>query len=201
MQPPNTPTHSSGNSSPVADLTQERSTESNAIEVPSISLPQGGGALKGIDEKFEVNPANGTASFSVPLPLSPGRNGFGPALALTYNSGAGNSPFGLGWDISLPSIQRKTDKGLPQYDQGRKEDSFLFSGVEDLVPLLEESNGWQAKETQEAAFNIRQYRPRIEGSFHRIEQIHHPEHGLYWKVTSLDNSGKPLWVNIKQSDC
>lgn len=27
-------------------------TKSNAIEIPSISLPKGGGAIKGIDEKF-----------------------------------------------------------------------------------------------------------------------------------------------------
>lgn len=38
-------------------------TKSNAIEVPSISLPKGGGALKGIDEKFSVNAVNGTAAF------------------------------------------------------------------------------------------------------------------------------------------
>src|SRR6266542_6530091 len=34
-------------------------TKSNAIEVPSISLPKGGGAIKGIDEKFSVNAVNG----------------------------------------------------------------------------------------------------------------------------------------------
>ena len=30
-------------------------TKSNSIEVPQISLPKGGGAIKGIDEKFQVN--------------------------------------------------------------------------------------------------------------------------------------------------
>ena len=29
-------------------------TKSNAIEIPSISLPKGGGAIKGIDEKFSM---------------------------------------------------------------------------------------------------------------------------------------------------
>ena len=80
-------------------------TESNAIEVPSISLPKGGGAIKGIDEKFSVNAVNGTASFSIPLPFSPAR-GASPALGLSYNSGAGNGIFGLGWALSLPSIKR-----------------------------------------------------------------------------------------------
>ncbi len=48
-------------------------TKSNLLQVPSITLPKGGGAMKSIDEKFSVNAANGTASYSIPLPLSPGR--------------------------------------------------------------------------------------------------------------------------------
>ncbi len=40
-------------------------TKSNAIEISSITLPKGGGAIKGIDEKFSVNAVNGTASFSI----------------------------------------------------------------------------------------------------------------------------------------
>ena len=89
-------------------------TKSNSIEIPSISLPKGGGAIKGIDEKFSVNAVNGTSSFSIPLPVSPAR-GASPALGLSYSSGAGNGIFGLGWNLSLGSIKRKTDKGLPQY--------------------------------------------------------------------------------------
>src|SRR5438874_2028674 len=87
------------------------------IQIPQINLPKGGGALKGIDEKFQVNAANGTASFSIPLPITPGRNNFSPSLSLSYNSGSGNSPFGLGWNIDYPSIQRKTDKRLPRYNE------------------------------------------------------------------------------------
>ena len=112
------------NQSIVQQNTQESSLESNAIQIPEISLPKGGGALKGIDEKFQVNSANGTASFSIPLPVSPGRNGFSPNLSLSYNSGGGNSPFGLGWNVDIPRIQRKTDKGIPQYKSGNDEDTF-----------------------------------------------------------------------------
>jgi len=74
-------------------------TKSNAIEVPSIALPKGGGAIKGIDEKFSVNAVNGTASFSIPLPFAPAR-GASPALSLSYNSGSGNGIFELGWTIN-----------------------------------------------------------------------------------------------------
>src|ERR1044072_625908 len=82
---------------------------------PAISLPKGGGAVRGIGEKFAANPVTGTGSFTVPISVSPGRTGFGPSLSLSYDSGSGNGPFGLGWSLSLPSITRKTDKGLPQY--------------------------------------------------------------------------------------
>src|SRR5512136_3243058 len=108
---------------------EERST---AIQAPSISLPKGGGAIRGIGEKFAANPVTGTGSMSVPIATSPGRSGFGPQLSLSYNSGAGNGPFGFGWSLSLPSITRKTDKGLPLYLDGAQaqadSDVFILSG-------------------------------------------------------------------------
>ncbi|MDR3013744.1 MAG: hypothetical protein LBU70_11170, partial [Chitinispirillales bacterium] len=72
-----------------------KSSGSRLVASPSIDLPKGGGALKGIDEKFHVNPVTGSASFSVPLPLSPSRGGVAPEIDLSYDSGSGNSPFGL----------------------------------------------------------------------------------------------------------
>src|SRR5687767_10545241 len=81
----------------------------------AVSLPKGGGAIKGIGEKFAANPVSGTGSLSIPLPLSPGRSGFTPALSLSYDSGAGNGPYGFGWSVGYPSISRRTDRGLPKY--------------------------------------------------------------------------------------
>ena len=163
-------------------------TKSNQIQVPSISLPKGGGALKSIDEKFSVNAVNGSASFSVPLPITPGRNGFSPALSLSYNSGVGNSLFGLGWGVDFPAIQRKTDKQLPRYEEGDEDDVFMFSGVEDLVPFLDEDNNWKALDKTMGGYSIKQYRPRIEGSFSRIERITlSNSYTFYWKVTTKDN--------------
>jgi RHS repeat-associated protein len=163
-------------------LLQERATKSNALEIPKISLPKGGGALKGIDEKFQVNAANGTMSFSVSLPITPGRHGFSPALGLSYNSGAGNGVCGLGWSLDFPCIQRKTDKQLPRYrDTEGDEDVFMLSGVEDLVPHLFDPGEVLADCT------VRKYRPRIEGGFSRIEKIDHKDHGTYWRATTRDN--------------
>ena len=95
--------------------TKESDVAASQIRPPSISLPKGGGAIRGIGEKFATNPVTSTGSMTVPIATSPGRSGFGPQLSLSYDSGSGNGPFGFGWSLSLPSITRKTDKGLPQY--------------------------------------------------------------------------------------
>ena len=55
---------------------------------PTIALPKGGGAIRGMEEKFSANPVTGTGSLSVPIYTSPGRSGFGPQLSLSYDSGA-----------------------------------------------------------------------------------------------------------------
>ena len=75
---------------------------------------------------------------TVPIATSPGRSGFSPQLSLSYDSGAGNGIFGFGWSLSIPSITRKTDKGLPQYRDAEESDVFILSGSEDLVPVLEQ---------------------------------------------------------------
>lgn len=139
---------------------------------PVISMPKGGGALKGIDEKFEVNAVNGTSSLSVPLPLTPGRGGFNPSLSLSYNSGSGNSEFGLGWSLGLPAIQRKTDKKLPMYNDADESDVFVMAGAEDLVPLMYEDSGvWLRDTFTSGDYIIKRYRPRIEGLWARIEHV------------------------------
>ena len=158
-------------------------TKSNRIEVPSITLPKGGGAIKSIDEKFQVNAANGTASFSLPFPASPGRSGFTPGLGLSYNSGGGNSPFGLGWNMDAASIQRKTDKKLPEYRDTTESDTFVYSGAEDLVPSLDE----KGQRIVSPDGSTTRYRPRIEGGFAKIERIREGKY-YWWRVTTRDNA-------------
>ena len=78
------------------------------IAAPTITMPKGGGAIRGMGEKFAANPVTGTGSMTVPIATSPGLSGFGPQLFLSYDSGAGNGPFGFGWNLSLPSITHKS---------------------------------------------------------------------------------------------
>jgi hypothetical protein len=84
--------------------------------------------------------------------------------------------------LSETVITRKTDKGLPRYqnaDADREIDVFLLSNAEDLVPVFQrDENGnvvLDAKrylviqDTVTSRFVVRRYMPRIESSFIRIE--------------------------------
>lgn len=175
----------------------EKATGSNKpYAAPSITLPKGGGAIKGIGEKFTANPVTGTGSMSVPIAVSPGRSGFGPQLSISYDSGAGNGPFGFGWSLSLPQITRKTDKGLPRYRDTEESDVFILSGAEDLVPVLVEvaEGKWQREELDPREidgknYDIQRYRPRIEGLFARIERWTNQQDpsDSFWRSISRDN--------------
>jgi hypothetical protein len=148
---------------PQADSNSGGRQEGNAVRAPSISLPKGGGAIRGIDEKFSANPATGTGSLTIPLALSPGRSGFGPQLALHYDSGTGNGPFGMGWSLSMPIIARRTDKGLPRYRDDEESDTFVLSGAEDLVPVLvKDAQGYlRCDELEREGYCVKRYRPRV----------------------------------------
>ena len=172
--------------------------DSFAVQAPKIELPKGGGAIRGIGEKFAANPVSGTASMSVPIGASPGRSGFGPQLSLAYDSGAGNGPFGFGWSLALPNITRKTEKGLPKYLDASESDVFLLSGAEDLVPKIRDDGSGALDEAPPRPgpdgrlYRVLRYRPRIEGLFARIERWTevHPANGkpdIIWRSISRDN--------------
>ncbi len=84
-------------------------SQKSTIEAKKLELPKGGGAIKGISETFEANSFTGTGSFSVPIPLPTCRN-FSPSLSVDYSSGGGNGVFGIGFNVSIASIIRKTSK-------------------------------------------------------------------------------------------
>src|SRR5579859_2873096 len=150
---------------PSAANTTKAQDQRFTVAPPQLNLPKGGGAIRGIGEKFAANPVTGTGSLSVPIYASPGRAGFGPQLSLSYDSGSGNSPFGFGWTLSLPTITRKTDKGLPQYLDDKESDVFILSGAEDLMPALVRSSGQWSRDvvTSRAVYGkhyaIHRYRP------------------------------------------
>jgi RHS repeat-associated protein len=167
---------------------------SGGNSIPAIQLPRGGGAIRGIGEKFAANPVTGTAALTVPLATSPGRSGFGPQLNISYDSGGGNGPFGFGWSLALPAITRKTDKGLPRYRDSDESDVFILSGSEDLVPVLGEANGEWERETLPNRlvdgnnYRVQRYRPRIEELFARVERWTNLQTDeTHWQSITRDN--------------
>jgi RHS repeat-associated protein len=175
---------------PMSLDTTDAGTKDSTFAAPQINLPKGGGAIRGIDEKFTSNPVTGTGSLRVPLPVTSGRSGFGPQLSLNYDSGSGNGIFGIGWSLSLPSIVRRTDKGLPQYQDAEESDIFILSDAEDLVPVLlsDEDGTSRFDEFERDGYRVKRYRPRIEGLFARIERWTRLDSGeTHWRSLSKEN--------------
>ena len=156
---------------------------------PQLNLPKSGGAIRAIGETFKAGGPTGTGSMSVPLPISPGRDGIHPEIALAYDSGQGHSPLGIGWQTDVPSIVRRTDKGIPRYVDEEESDIFILSGQEDLVPILpSEADGWIRTSSTDGEYRVDAYRPRVEGLFARIERRTHLVTGdAHWRSISDDN--------------
>lgn len=77
----------------------------------------------------------------------------------------------MGWNLSgVIDVSRQTRLGLPRYEDGEREDVFVISGADDLVPVyLPDAKGnLLLDENPVLGFTVRQYRPRIEGLFSRV---------------------------------
>jgi len=162
------------------------------VTAPAIAVPRGGGAVRGIGEKFAVDAVTGTGTVTVPLAASPGRSGSGPQPVLRYDSGTGNGPWGLGWRLDVSSIRRTTDRGRPRFADDAESDTFLLRGSEDLVPCLDGQGRRLPPEPTRlggADYAVHRYLPRVEGSFLLIErwvQVRHPAE-VSWRTVSPDN--------------
>ncbi|HEY3437350.1 MAG TPA: SpvB/TcaC N-terminal domain-containing protein [Actinotalea sp.] len=168
------------------------------VAAPSIALPTGGGAIRGIDEQFEVNAATGTLSLSFALPFTAARGDFRPPVRLAYDSGSGDGVVGLGWSLAMGSIRRRTDRGVPRY---RDDDTYQLAGSDDLVPSATWTGAaWEPDVATHGPLTVRRYRPRTEHDMARIERITlapTPPGGpggaagepgaVWWRVTSRDD--------------
>ncbi|MCK4257372.1 MAG: hypothetical protein KAX49_00245 [Halanaerobiales bacterium] len=123
-------------------------SKTSGISEQVLSLPKGGGAIQGLGDTFKPDLHTGTGSYSIPLDIPNGINDIAPKLALSYHTGAGNSAFGMGFDLNLLTISRSTNKKLPTYrDEG---DTFILNGAGELVAkgdgkyrLRVSNNAWQ----------------------------------------------------------
>lgn len=78
----------------------------SGISEQFLSRPKGGGAVKGIGEKFSPDPFTGVRNFNVSLDMPLSRNGFQPRLSLVYSAGNSNGFFCQGWGLSIPGVSR-----------------------------------------------------------------------------------------------
>ncbi|WP_347928054.1 SpvB/TcaC N-terminal domain-containing protein [Pseudomonas helvetica] len=167
-------------------------SEQNALPVIAPSLPKGGGAIQSIGKGWGAVGAHGAASYELALPISPGR-GFAPSLSLSYGSSVGNSVFGIGWGMSLPTVGRRTSKGVPAYTE---DDEIVGpSGVvwlpeRDLQGVITSTridhyNDLELGET----YTVTRHFPRIESSFDRIEHwSSQSDKAGFWLVHGADGS-------------
>ncbi|MFT4569755.1 MAG: RHS repeat-associated protein [Candidatus Binatia bacterium] len=95
----------------------------------------------------------GTASTSIGIEAAPGRAAMTPSIRLVYSSGGGPSPYGHGWDLPLPRIERSTKRGVPGYDELDEYILFLGGGAMELQPDPD---------------HPARFVPKIQGSFPRI---------------------------------
>ena len=138
---------------------KEGQDKSWLLSGPVLSTGRGGGALRGTKGEFNCDAHTGSAKLSIPLPFTPDREGTVPPVSLSYDSGNGNGPFGLGWNLGCPRIERSTSRRLPLYMDSEDSDVFTLSGA-DLVCIAEEKRG---------TTTVRHYRLQSESQFSRIE--------------------------------
>ncbi len=105
--------------------------EASGASAALTGLP-GGAGISPLGDRFQPDLVRGSGSFSMPLSLPVGPGGLMPKLNLDYGSGNGNGPFGLGWRLDLPRIERQSDRGIPRYDET---DKFVLGGAELLVDV------------------------------------------------------------------
>ncbi|MCX7568168.1 cysteine peptidase family C39 domain-containing protein [Sulfitobacter sp. F26169L] len=114
---------------------------------------------------LSVGTADGSVQASIPLRLTPGRHGFGPALALGYGGGRGNSLFGVGWHLSgAESVALETGWRLPEYRAGA--DRYSFGG-QDIVPMLDAAGAPVVQ--MRAGYVIERFRARVDRAPERFE--------------------------------
>jgi RHS repeat-associated protein len=96
-----------------------------------LSLPGGGGDVRGLGETFRPDLHSGTGSYAIPLDIPNGPNDIAPKLTLLYQTGSGNGPFGMGFGLHLPAIARSTDRRIPTYRD--TDDVLVLLGGGELV--------------------------------------------------------------------
>ena len=163
------------------------STDNPNVPINPPSLPKGGGTLQGTGKGWANVGASGTATFEIPLPISPAR-GYVPTMALTYHSTAGNGPFGTGWAVQLGVVSRSTSKRAPAYTA---QDTFTGPDAQTWLPERGAQGATVSRQSTVSGtvYSVTQYFPRIESSFDVIQHWQSPgDTPGFWLIQGADGS-------------
>lgn len=108
--------------------------------------------------QYSVDEFTGVFSYDYPLQIPAGRNGLQPSISLQYNHRLNNigSAVGVGWQLTMPSIERSNRTGL---DNLYTDNYFRLNlaGSDDLVAIDVDANGYGT------------YGKQIESDFLKVE--------------------------------
>ncbi|WP_434561533.1 SpvB/TcaC N-terminal domain-containing protein [Pseudomonas sp. Z4-20] len=142
------------------------------IITPTIA---GGASIATIGNSLGPVGTRGAASLTLPLPVSSARL-LTPSLALQYNSQSGNGLFGIGMHLPIPSIARKTSKGVPLYG-----DDDVMVGP-DGVDMWPDLDGQTCRTVGDLTYAVVRYYPRIESAFDIYELWTSITSHAFWRV-------------------
>ena len=173
-----------------------RPGESFLLSPPTVSLPKGGGAIRGIGEKFAANPVTGTGSMTVPIATSPGavrlrpaarRSPTTPARATARSASAGA--------CRCPRSPARPTRACRSTATPRSPTSSSCPAPRTWCRCSQTPDMGDARRSRGSrtigagATAIRRYRPRIEGLFARIERWSRlgAPGDVHWRSISKDN--------------
>ncbi|MBB3242328.1 hypothetical protein FHW68_003870 [Pseudomonas sp. Tn43] len=164
------------------------------LDINPPSLPKGGGAIQSIGKGWGPIGTRGAASLELPLPISAAPNRrMVPALKLGYSSDVGNSPFGIGWTMTVNAISLRTTLGVPRYDGS---DQVVGPDGEVWMPERDVNRDIVISRTEETyggrpvgEHQVVRYWPRVEGAFNLIEHWSTADDAPgFWLIHGADGS-------------
>jgi hypothetical protein len=125
----------------------------------------------GLAQAPEADLFLGSATTRIPIQVPPNRGSLTPQLALVYNSSAGPSPYGHGWDLSLPRLQRTAKHGVLNCSDTAVRNEFVLTLPGTSIECTVNSSG--------------RCEPHVESGFIRIQRVD----GNATEFTATDKSG------------
>ncbi|MEC9439604.1 MAG: SpvB/TcaC N-terminal domain-containing protein [Myxococcota bacterium] len=120
------------------------------VDDDRVSLPEGPGSLEGVGDNIDIDPNMGSMSHNISFALPQGRNGMSPATSLSYSSSAPAGLLGIGWSMQMPTIERMSSRGIPEY---QPDDLFAANGGSELVLVDDSGSDYVYRERFEKSFN------------------------------------------------